>query len=254
MNSETIKHNIEANLRNFDQQPLREAATILLNTLGYHSQLVGNDGIDSERFRRLKEEAACTANPSDKLRVDDWQSFYHILQVRDNEINEQVTGQQLLFESRVINNALRRSYIFVAMRLAGDIYTRTQLADITRFISKGIPQPIMLIFRYSDFLTLAVINRREHKRDPSKQVLEKVTLIKDINLPALKRAHIDIVSELDLHWLIENKGVHNFDTLHNALKRAHIDIVSELDLHWLIENKGVGGDSQYRGTQPPFLS
>ena len=30
MNSETIKHNIEANLRNFDQQPLREAATILL--------------------------------------------------------------------------------------------------------------------------------------------------------------------------------------------------------------------------------
>jgi len=152
MNSETIKRNIETNLRNFDQQPIREAATTLLNTLGYHSQLVGNDGIDSNRFDRLIAAAIETANPSDKLRVDDWQFFYQILQVRDEEINEQVAGQQLLFESKTINNALRRSYMFAAMQLSGDTYTRTVLANITRFISRGIPQPIMLMFRYGAFL------------------------------------------------------------------------------------------------------
>ena len=40
MNSEIIKKNIEKALNNFDNQPLREAATNLLNTLGYYSNLV----------------------------------------------------------------------------------------------------------------------------------------------------------------------------------------------------------------------
>ena len=219
MNSEiTIKQNIETALNNFldDQQSLREASTTLLNTLGYHSQLVGNDGIDSNRFDRVIAAAIETTNPSEKLRIDDWQSFHQILQVRDEEINEQVTGQQLLFESKTINNALRRSYMFAAMRLSGDTYTRTVLANITRFISRGIPQPIMLMFRYSSFLTLAIINRRQHKHDDKKQVLEKVTLIKDIDLNSPKRAHIDILSELNLHQLIKNETVNNFDTLHDA--------------------------------------
>ena len=217
MNSDiATKQNIENALKNFDNQPLREVATTLLNTLGYHSQLVGNDAIDTGRFERLMASALETANPSDKLCIDDWQSFYQILQVRDEEINEQITGQQLIFESRTIDNALRRSYMFVAMQLAGDTYTRTTLANITRFISSGIPQPLMLLFRYRRFLTLAIINRREHQRDPSKQVLEKVTLIKDIDLNSPKRAHIDILSELDLHQLIENEAVNNFDTLHEA--------------------------------------
>ena len=216
MNSETVRRNIEANLQSFDPQQLRESATAFLNNLGYCSKMVGNDGIDSDRFNRLIASALETANPSDKLRVDDWKSFYQILQVRDNEIKGQVTGQQLLFESGTINSALRRSYMFVAMRLAGDTYTRTQLANIMRFISKVIPQPIMLMFRYGNVLSLAIINRREHKRDPSKRVLEKVTLIKDINLGSPNRAHIDILSELNLHYLIENEGVKDFDTLHDA--------------------------------------
>ena len=76
----------------------------------------------------------------------------------------------------------------------------------------------MMIFRYGDVLTLAIINRRSNLRDTTKQVLEKVTLIKDINLDSSKRkrAHIDILSELHLRPLIENEGVKNFDTLHNA--------------------------------------
>ncbi len=223
MNSEIIiKQNIEKVLKNFDNQPLREAATTLLNTLGYYSKRVGNDDIDSDRFDRLTAAALETANPTDKLCIDDWQSFFQIMQVRDNEINEQITRQPSLFESSAIDEALMTSYMFVAMRLTGDSYTRTQLAHITRFININITQdkqarrPIMVIFRYGGVLTLAIINRRAHNLDPSKQVLEKVTLIKDINLKQPKRAHIDIVSELDLQRLAENEGVRNFDTLHKA--------------------------------------
>lgn len=223
MNSEiTIRQNIENVLKNFDNQPLREAATTLLNTLGYHSGLVGNDEIDKPRYDRIKEAAEKTADPCERLRIEDWEPFSQILQVRDAEINAQLTDESPRFESKAIDTELRSSYMFIAMPLAGDTYTRTQLSNITRFMGMRIPQPFMMIFRYSDVLTLAIINRRPNLMDTTKQVLEKVTLIKDINLDSSKRkrAHIDILSELHLRPLIENKGVKNFDTLHDAWEKV----------------------------------
>ena len=221
MNSEiTIKQNIEKALNNFldDQQPLREASTTFLNTLGYHSGLVGSDEIDKPRYDRIKEAAKKTANPSERLRIEDWEPFFQILQVTDAEINAQLTDESPHFESKAIDTELRSSYMFIAMQLAGDTYTRTQLANITRFMSMRIPQPFMMIFRYGDVLTLAIINRRPNLSDTTKQVLEKVTLIKDINLDSSKRkrAHIDILSELHLQLLIALRDVTNFDTLHDA--------------------------------------
>ena len=220
MNSEiSVKQEIEKALKKFldEQMPLRDAATHLLNTLGYYSQRVGNDEIDNDRSDRLVESALLTANPTDKLRIDDWDSFYQIMQVTDDEINQQVTPEQgSLFESSGIDDMLRTSYMFVAVQLSKDTYTRTQLADITRFINKEFQKPIMVIFRYGAVLTLAIINRRPNLRDRTKQVLEKVTLIKDIHLDSPKRAHIDIVSDLYLHRLIVNEGVNNFDTLDKA--------------------------------------
>ena len=104
------------------------------------------------------------------------------------------------------------------MPLTGKTYTRTQLANIMRFMSMRIPQPFMVMFRYGSVLTLGIINRRQSKRDDKKQVLEKVTLIKDINLDDPKRAHIEIVYDLYLRNLIndKNRKVHNFDTLHDV--------------------------------------
>ena len=132
-------------------------------------------------------------------------------------LTKQITPEQgNLFESSGIDDMLRTSYMFVAVQLSEDTYTRTQLADITRFINKEFQKPIMVIFRYGAVLTLAIINRRPNLRDRTRQVLEKVTLIKDIHLDSPKRAHIDIVSDLYLHRLIENEGVNNFDTLDKA--------------------------------------
>ena len=220
MNSEiSVKQDIKNALKKFldEQQPLRDAAIKLLNTLGYYSQRVGNDAIDSDRCDRLIESALGTANPTDKLRINDWDSFCQIMQVTDDEINQQITPEQRnLFESSGIDDMLRTSYMFVAVQLSENTYTRTQLADITRFINKEFQKPIMVIFRYGAVLTLAIINRRPNLRDRTKQVLEKVTLIKDIHLDSPKRAHIDIVSDLYLRRLIENEGVNNFDTLDKA--------------------------------------
>ena len=142
------------------------------------------------------------------------------MQITDEEINQQQTPErQFLFESTNINENLRTSYMFVAVELEGDAFTRTQLADITRFICREAPYSIMVVFRYSDYLSLAIINRRHHKRDKTKQVLEKVTLIKDINLNKPNRAHIEITYDLYLRNLIQTKEVKNFDTLHDEWEK-----------------------------------
>ena len=83
MNSEiTIKQNIENALNNFldDQQSLRDAATELLNTLGYHSGFVSSDEIDKPRYDRIKAAAEKTAKTSDRLRLEDWQPFSQVRQ------------------------------------------------------------------------------------------------------------------------------------------------------------------------------
>jgi len=216
--SERLKKQIKAQLLTFAESPLREAGTNLLNTLGYHSRRVGNPGIDAERHRRLLQ-AARTANAADKLRLDDWNAFHFLFQVTDEEMH----AQQTVFESQAIDDALMQSYIFAALKLSGDAYTRTQLVNITRFLNKQLPQPIMLMFYYGHSLTLAIINRRWDKREnPAavgkgrRQVLEKVTLIKDINLASPHRAHLDILAEFSLDSLVQTGGVHNFDTLHKA--------------------------------------
>ncbi len=216
MNSHTLAQNIEDNLRNFDQQPLREAATALLNTLGYHSRRTG-ENIESERFNRLKEATETYATPSQTYCLDDWQDFHILFQVGDAEIDEQITHLRELFASDTTDSEDPHSYIFVTLRLDGDTYTRTQLSNITRLINRQNPKvPIMVLFRYGESLTIAITDRRPNLKDETKRVLEKVTFIKNINLNEPHAAHRNILTELSLERLIETEGVRNFDTLHKA--------------------------------------
>ena len=208
---------IQNSINTFAETPLREASTRLLNTLGYHSRRTGNKGMDAQLFQSLREAAAARRaqapiDTPDRLCIDDWENFHLIFQIADDEINQQET----LFEPSTFDKKLMLSYIFVALQLSGEDYTRTQLADITRFINTHYSVPVMVMFRYGDVLTLAIINRRRHKRDETKRVLEKVTLIKDINLREPHRAHLDILAELHLESLLETEEVRNFDTLHKA--------------------------------------
>ena len=76
----------------------------------------------------------------------------------------------------------------------------------------------MVIFQHSQAITFAVIDRRLHKRNESKDVLEKVTLIKDINLDEPHRAHIDILFDLSLSDLYRQHQFSDFLGLHQAWK------------------------------------
>ena len=112
-----------------------------------------------------------------------------------------------------------QSYVFVAVELKRDSYTRTDLSQITRAVNRVFDMPAMLLFKYGGALTLAVISRRLNKRDDTRDVLEKVTLVKDITYVDPLRAHIEILHDLSLEALYEEFYFHNFAGLHQAWEK-----------------------------------
>ena len=94
------------------------------------------------------------------------------------------------------------------------------LAETTRAVNRRFAMPVIILFLYGSTLTLAVIHRRAHKRDSNRDVLEKVTLIKDIRVDGPHRSHIDILADLALPRLVEMHNVHSFDGLHAAWERT----------------------------------
>ena len=108
------------------------------------------------------------------------------------------------------------SYLFFTLKLQNRGYTRTQLSDITREINKLLMIPAMVMFQHGDALTFAVIDRRLHKLDESKDVLEKVTLIESIDFGNPHAAHIDILFDLSLSELSRKHRFTDFPGLHQT--------------------------------------
>lgn len=142
-----------------------------------------------------------------------------LFQLTSDEITRTMQGR-LPFSGGRFNDKIIESYLFFAVDLTSDHYTRTQFADITREINKLFDMPVMVLFRHGDCLTLAIINRRLHKRDESTDVLEKVTLIKDIRFTSPHRAHVEILFDLSFEALLTKYAFTNFVVLHDAWQKT----------------------------------
>ena len=219
MNEQEVKKAIETALQTFPNQPLADAASHLFEVLGYTSQ------------RRLKlspntlDTFVATFAQGETLNDQyalpgEWKSIDFLFQLTDDEIRA-AGHQQFLFESKgTYNGAVINSFLFFALELQGNHYTRTALAGITREINKLFAMPAIVLFRHGETLTLAVINRRPHKRDEGKDVLEKVTLIQDIQCSNTHRAHIEILFDLSLGALHDKHGFTNFVELQAAWQKT----------------------------------
>ena len=202
------KQVIESALRDFSSRPLADAARALFASLGYKSKksLVLSPN-NCEQFLATFAQGK-TMNDRLALSVE-WKSVDFLFQLTDEDILA-AGFQHLLFDSKgVFDGAAIESYLFLTLELRGSQYTRTALAGITREMNKLFSMPALVLFRHGDTLTLAVINRRLHKRDQSRDVLEKVTLIKDIGFRDPIRAHLEILHDFALSesrhrfWRIE---------------------------------------------------
>ncbi|GAP16134.1 protein containg TaqI-like C-terminal specificity domain [Longilinea arvoryzae] len=221
-----LKTAIQSAIHEFEKRPLREAALGLLNTLGYRSEKrITLEPNSADQFRLEFDSAGKLS--LEKALVEDWKTVDFLFQITDEEVMDSLGAQASLFRNQRVDQTLIDSYLFFAIELQQAKYTRTQLAGITREINKVFSMPVMVLFKHDECLSISIIARRMNKRDASKDVLEKVTLIKDIHLQATKRAHVEILADLSFDMLYQRQHFSNFVELQKAWEKT-LDI-SELN-------------------------
>lgn len=219
-----LKASIQEALKNFQSHPFVDAAYDFWKVLGYESQ---------RRFEEVSytysefTEAFSSRHQlrDDKALKDHWKQIHILFQLTDEEIRDGLSASSqeeiegLGFNSIQSQNI--KSYLFVAIELEKDQVTRTNLANLTREINRCFAMPVLLLVKTDQTLTISVIYRRRSKKDDAKDVLEKVTLIKDIRFRgSTHRAHIEILFDLSLSELGSKHHLAGFDQLHKAWEQT----------------------------------
>ena len=219
MNERIISEKIDQALKDFQDGTLLNSARNLLNTLGYDStmkmDLYSNHAdyfiSEFDKEGKFNKQRALT---------EDWESIDFLFQLTEEDIFDNETSEEDVSSSQQFDDTKMESYVFFAVKLREASYSRTQLSNITREINKPMPMPAMIIFQHGQTLTFAVIDRRLHKRDETKDVLKKVTIIKDIDFKDAHRAHIKILFDLSRDELFRVHSFRNFVELHHAWKKT----------------------------------
>ena len=194
--------------------PLLSGMMKLLNALGYRSHRTAEAGsVDEflERFMthvRITEKQLCLFEP--------WLAVEIVFQLTSREIGAQ---SSMLDPPPVFENGRIESFLFLAVDMAEDTYTRNHLAETTRTINRRFAMPVILLFRYGSTLTIAATHRRTNKQDDSRDVLERVTLVKDIRVNNPHRAHLEILASLALPRMLKS-GISSFDGLYASWEKT----------------------------------
>ena len=215
MNDVQHKTAIAEALNGFTAGPLSENARHLLGVLGYASN----------RTLHIKPNTAegflarWHINP-EKAWLAEWDTCDFLFQLTEEEIASGETPRLDFAAHAEVDAAIYRSYLFLAVKLRGETYSRTELASITRAINNVFAMPAMLLFQHGQALTLALIHRRPSRREGQRDVLEKVSLIKDVDIVTPHRAHVEILADFSLGELQRTHGVSNVLELHQAWQKT----------------------------------
>ncbi len=210
---------LQAALQAFDYAPLAQASANLLNSLGYASEKTADLGNNAEAFlgniEQFKPELGKISR--DKVKADRWKSCAFLFQLTNDEIPSLAVGQTPLGADTKVARSQIESYVFLAIDLQDEQWSRTDLASITRELNKRFPMPSILLFRHGSLFSLAVIDRRQNLRDGNRDVIDsRITVIKDVRLAKPHRAHLDILASLALENLGAKRRPSNFRELYDA--------------------------------------
>ena len=216
MTDKDLKISIQSSIKAMGEREFSKNALSLFATLGYKTDRQNPFSLKTFQFFKESFLDRDTRFKEDKALTKEWTSIDMLFQLS----KEELTDRQGLFEIKRVDNTIIETYLFFAIELSEVDYTRTALAQITREVNKVFPMPVMVVFRHGNNITLSIINRRLHKRDEQKDVLEKVTLIKDISIQNPHRAHIEILFDLSFEELKRVHKFTNFVELHNAWQKT----------------------------------
>ncbi len=216
---------MKATLSNFQTLPLKDAARQFLLKLGYTSEkFIAGAASSPQAFLELFSSGR--AFDQAKALFAEWKTADLLFQLTDQELSRESS----LFTDTSVQAGLLKSYIFIAIELKGSGYARGKFSAIARQINRLFPMPVMVLFKHQGCLTVAVINRRRNKLESDKDVLEKATLIQDINLAQPHRGHLDILDSLALPNLVhpQKKPITDFDALHAAWEQIfNVELLNE---------------------------
>lgn len=214
MNSTPHKATITTALRRFVGGDLANNTRSLLETLGYRSdRTIPFEPNTAEGF--IETFGQFGEINADNALLQEWESIDFLFQLTEEEIAEN-TQLQIVFENYPVDNRIIESYLFFALRLRRLTYNRSVLSQITREINKLTPMPAMVIFQYGSFLALAIINRRPSKRGTSRDILEKITLVENIDFAYPDNAHVEILFNLSVDELYRQYQFRSFLKFHQA--------------------------------------
>ena len=205
---------IEEAIQSFNSKNLYDSSLALYKALDYQSNKTNR--LSLATFDGLLDAFSISKNAinNEKALTGHWKQVEFIFQVADSEI----TRVQSLFDTGEVDRNEYQSFLFFTIHLKEETYKRGELVKITRELNLPFKMPVIVLFHYGNKLTLSIIDRRLNKTDSSKDVLEKVTLIKDIDIVNPQRAHKEILKDLSLKELYKKFEFHSFVKLHEAWK------------------------------------
>jgi adenine-specific DNA-methyltransferase len=214
-----IESQIETALKAMPGADLRFASLGLLESLGYKSsKTVTLDGSVGAFVKLLDPQG--NLEKKEDVRLSQWQSAHFLFQLTNDEIPALAAFTKDMFQGEQdYRSSIIESFVFIAIELANTAWTRGQLVAITREINRCFPMPAIILFRIGDTLSLSVIDRRQHKRDTSKDIVAKrISIIKDVSLTKPHRAHLDILADIALRNVsVKGKGAPtNFRDLYDG--------------------------------------
>jgi hypothetical protein len=153
-----------------------------------------------------------------------WRSVDFLFQITGSELAGNGNQGLLLDEPTSFESKEVKSYVFFAVDLSsvhtGEPPTRTELSTVTRALNRLVPMPVLVLFRHGTSVSIAIINRRKHLRDGTRDVLTRVSLIRDIDCRQPHRAHLELLERFSLHRLREDAGtIRTFAQLDDAWQK-----------------------------------
>ena len=211
-------------LDSFNQQPLPLAAAGLLKTLGYSSDKSIDLGSRPADFVAKLRQFSQTPSAFDDVRAEvaQWHSAHFLFQLTNDEIPSLMLGQRSFSTAASVHAQQLESFVFLAIALNSEDWSRSALARITRELNRAFPMPAIVVFRHGSRLSIAVIDRRAHKRDAARDVMtDRISIIKDIRFSQPHAAHLRILAALAADTLSESaKRPSNFRELYDAWLNA----------------------------------
>ncbi|MGV9008451.1 Eco57I restriction-modification methylase domain-containing protein [Brevundimonas sp.] len=207
---------IDASVRTFAHLPLEAAGRKLLDALGYRSaKTIELDGQPSSFAREIDLDGKLL-HPSAYL--DQWREVRFLFQLTNDEIPTLGRQSSSMLVERY-GKSIVDSFVFLAIDLEGETWKRATLAGITRAVNSLFPMPVIILFRHGQLFSLAASERRQHKRDASRDVQTgRVTIVLNVNTQRPHRGHLTILAKLD--WRAMRSRPSNFGDLYEGWQAA----------------------------------